>query len=564
MESNTFPDTPTGSSTPYVGRCLFEYSEGDVNVNEGSLVAVVNPSESQSHSLVYLTNESGDVLSKHFLVPSVYIEDLDESSLTDSVSSSSQIAISTLADIPSTNGRITSLHSMERILEISNIDIQVSINSNADINVDSSKLFSSKIPETIQYIITVITSTRTCKVIKTHQEIIQANNQLELLFPAQFQSSSISSRLLNLPLIQLLSNGVSLSTLKTYEKVMAEYLHWLLSDQAMSALLISILFQHEARVLAITEQPESSSSTSSESHSDESDKSKIQVPYPEDIPAPVISSSTDSSYSAFNVGDNFSVTMDDLDAFDRLLDDGYVILETSSCTGSTDSSKSNSLFTNPSNLETISLHDGMKIVVQFLPLIWDGASHSAILYEKHKQVELILGDKRKKSILPNGFQKAIKAFNSILKSKSEFAKSFDVILSPVESFQHRNKASLSKLSPLLQPSSHIILKEIRFVEISGNERSMSEFYDASGDDDEFKSGSIAAVDPMTPQTLQKTSSGALVTATGHVLPSPEEAEKALRAYLASIGQDISSVDEGAEKKKKKKSFLGIFKKRMTG
>ena len=168
-------DTPTGSSTPYVGRCLFEYSEGDVNVNEGSLVAVVNPSESQSHSLVYLTNESGDVLSKHFLVPSVYIEDLDESSLTDSVSSSSQIAISTLADIPSTNGRITSLHSMERILEISNIDIQVSINSNADINVDSSKLSSSKIPETIQYIITVITSTRTCKVIKTHQEIIQVS-----------------------------------------------------------------------------------------------------------------------------------------------------------------------------------------------------------------------------------------------------------------------------------------------------------------------------------------------------------------------------------------------------
>lgn len=307
------------------------------------------------------------------------------------------------------------------------------------------------------------------------------------------------------------------------------------------------------------------------------------------VPDPIVTLN-----NTFISGTRIPFTIEDLEAFDYLLEYGYTILD-----------EKNQL----SSKQTNGTRCGQTVTAHWTLNIWDGAIDTAIETEKITSAVFTIGDYRHKDKLPIGLHKALESscMSIDMIGKNQL---YTIVLSPSLGYGEEGKEV-----PFIPKNVHLVYRII-MDSIEGEGRSMKKYQPSSNVsnnpnknsstgnnkfvidsyhpvDDQLLSQGAAAMGitmattndrnkgvsqsmPSANSTLPSTapSSSSLtahlgINSASKPRPSPEEAEKAFRAYLESIGSPLPpdsnpGGNKNSSSSKSSSSGLNIFRRAFAG
>lgn len=463
------------------------------------------------------------------------------------------------------------------------------------------------------YTIRTVTSSRTFTVEKRFSEILAAHDQLFALFPHRFVTAtsgtdasdtdssdvhhSQSSAIVDVDLraLNLCRKKRTSRTMEARRMALETYLRQVLADSSMAALLLSVLSStpgHHRAITAAVETLGYSAATPSLSLSSES-ASVVDSPslsraigeetpvVPAEPPPPphlvylaqaaredkygtAISPETGSE-CPFAPGTRVSFSLEDMDAFDCLLEHGYALVPLRP-----DEEPDVSVPQLPADAPLPSDDEclgappqpGQRVVVSLATLAWDGASSAAVRLDALPVAVFTLGDLRgtcgQGSGIPHGLHEVLRLMNP--------GSSATVVLSPALAFKDDG------VPPLLPPGAHMVL-QLTLHAVSGSPRDMGPFVsladaggasqpasgraEALGDAsvDRFGTGGALRIlgddRPVLDEELAAWEAGAGVGGRGAgaapaaAVPLQQLAQPSRRQRVVLIGPRDSDLDQGA-------------------
>jgi hypothetical protein len=248
-----------------------------------------------------------------------------------------------------------------------------------------------------------------------------------------------------------------------------------------------------------------------------------------------------SGDDGFVAGEPRPFSLESMDAFDCLLEDGFAVV----------------LSDGETCLESLNGKDipadapgpkpGQRASLAYTSLVWDGSAASASCYESVVCADFTVMDLRDDRV-PHGLHLAVQ--------RVEPGQVVTVVLAPEKAYGDIGK------DPYVPKGAQIVYN-LRLDSVSGAPREMGKFAQPRKltAESKFQGAKAAAAAAAPAAAPAVTHAGGMrgMTAAGG-MPTPDEAEKAFRAYLATMDNGSGGGGGGGEQKEKKSGFLkGLFK-----
>jgi hypothetical protein len=494
----------------FLARAAWPYSSvvpGELSFNEGDAIEVTDSSEAWWRGRLVGADLGAEC--KRF--PSIYVERVPEGT------SGSSVLPSALAgsEAPARKFRQTlSLHSSERI---THVDIP-----DAERKISIGELHSF-------YSVHLRTSKREVVCEKRFREIRDAETQLQALFPDRM---SLAPSLNAAVRPELYVKKRTSRAMEARRVACEALLQFAVADESMATLLLTFFLGSDSEVIAIP----------LEAHS--------TMPAAKSVASVVLHESPWEDA----VDGAIPFQLDDMDAFDALLNSGVAVVrgdlvQVGCCISGTHAA--------PAIVE-VPPRDGQVVRMRFASFVWDGVGSSVHRYRNVDLCELTLGDCRDDR-LPLGLHAALR----------ELPCPYDG--APVTAVVGPRLAYGDEGAGSAVPPGATLIIVLAVERISGEAQSMHLYARAapaplviaaagsnSGADtgrrrvmldaasDDAKPAVDVSAPPLPAHVTGRLPADAapalppdtIVTKTGHVMPSVDAAEKAMRAYLASIGQEV--------------------------
>ena len=550
-------DANPSSETLFTARAAWDYGSDLASELRFSAGDVIKVSEVVSDT--WWRGRLGDAApgSAALLFPAIYVErEPDEPPHVEGAENTSaavsETTVPALApgDVGATTSRsqryrqTLSLHSSERIVHIEIID--------AERKITNSELHS-------WYAVHLQTSRRTVQCEKRFHDIVQAEQQLQVLFAANMAGAptlSLGAR------PELYAKKRTARTMEARRVAAEALLQFAVRDHAMGTLLLTFFLGSDSGVVAIPTiiaEPDAACDAASSA----------------EVPPAVLD---EAAWPAAVAASATPFSLDDMDAFDALLNTGVAVIP-GDLVGAPLGSSFGSEAQDPALLGAPP-RDGQRVRLSLASFIWDGSSSAVRCHILAPRCELTLGDCRDER-LPLGLHAALRALpcpmagpaTAIVAPRLAYGdagcppavpaganlvlvlcvRSVEGVPRPMAAFSRAPPApGLAMGSAVADASDDSRLRLV--LESPGAAASplppVASTASASG-----RAGGAAAaflptlgdgsaVVPLAAAALGSSSGGGvalppgtIISSSGHLMPSPDAAEKALRAYLASIGQD---------------------------